>query len=755
MPKPGSDKDESIDDGMFDFLSEDAANRPARPTDTAQPAATRAAGGESSPTDDTAEWDKPLPSRRSKPLPVIRKPVPVSESGPNVSPFERTGAGAKTKSQPSPLAQRVRPTIQSDVDDSFDFLSEEPLVRPKNSADFGGPISTRRTPDNATDFGSDWNEGVHEYYDDDDHDRPRRRVGGLALGALVLAGLGVGAAWQTGLLDEPLSRFTTSTQSNSTPTGSNDIGTSQTSAGNIDLSGSTVPSNTGVDDAVAVAPVTSVAPTNTVAQQFREALAGIEALMAAGDLSGAERALDELDPRVLGYGNPEFTAIRLQIANGGTATDAANITEQERAAEAQRLADAAVLAEQQRLEAEQAAQLQAERDAQLAALAEAEEAAADAAAARAAEQQRLELAREATRLRQQAEADRIAAEEARVAQEALAAEQARLAAQQAETERLAAEALAEQQAAAREAAQEAAQAAAEKAAEEEAARAAEQQQAEQQALAVAREAARQAEAQRAAEARAAEQRAAEQRAAEQRAAEQRAAAQREAEARAAQARVAEARAAEREAQLQAEAERLERERLEAIAAEQRAAARQAAAERAAQASGQSTSQASSASSSAASSSSSVASTSGATQSQSNASTSNQQTQASTAGAAGDANRLTVGAYPITDADFNAMYKRFIAVKNAIESRDINAVTQLAQTNGARVQSLLQLFSNSESISAKIDNVSTRNSTGMIVGTLTINQVTRRGGNVTQPPANLKTFTLTSRRDAAGWSKIQW
>ncbi len=185
--------------------------------------------------------------------------------------------------------------------------------------------------------------------------------------------------------------------------------------------------------------------------------------------------------------------------------------------------------------------------------------------------------------------------------------------------------------------------------------------------------------------------------------------------------------------MQAEAERLERERLEAIAAEQRAAARQAAAERAAQASAQSAGQSSSAANRA----------------------SSAATENSNAGADDDSNRLTVGAYPITDADFNAMYKRFIAVKSAIESRDINAVTQLAQTNGARVQALLQLFSNSESISAKIDNVSTRNSTGMIVGTLTINQVTRRGGVVTQPPANLKTFTLTSRRDAAGWSKIQW
>jgi len=112
-------------------------------------------------------------------------------------------------------------------------------------------------------------------------------------------------------------------------------------------------------------------------------------------------------------------------------------------------------------------------------------------------------------------------------------------------------------------------------------------------------------------------------------------------------------------------------------------------------------------------------------------------------------------YVISDADLQATYRRFIQLEKAIEARDIGAVTRLTRTNGALLQSLLQLFSNSDSIDARIQNVSTRNSSGTIVGTLIINKVVKRGGGTADTPANLRSLKLTSRRDASGWSIINW
>lgn len=183
-----------------------------------------------------------------------------------------------------------------------------------------------------------------------------------------------------------------------------------------------------------------------------------------------------------------------------------------------------------------------------------------------------------------------------------------------------------------------------------------------------------------------------------------------------------------------------------MAAEQRAAARQAAARRAAERAAQASSAAASVSN---------VTISPNADREATDRLASAAVRSSSASSSGSGDQNAIRTRPISDADFQTTYKRFIEVKTAIEQKDINLITQLADTDGARVQALLQLFSNSESVTASIDKVSSRNTSGTIVGTLTINRVTRRSGSSTRPPENLRSFTLTTRRDAAGWSKIQW
>lgn len=110
---------------------------------------------------------------------------------------------------------------------------------------------------------------------------------------------------------------------------------------------------------------------------------------------------------------------------------------------------------------------------------------------------------------------------------------------------------------------------------------------------------------------------------------------------------------------------------------------------------------------------------------------------------------------ITDDELQLVYRRFTNLKTAIEERDINAVVSLTQRSGIRVQQVMQLFENSVEIDTRIRNVSTRNASGEIGGVLQIRSIRRADGTVTQAPASLASITLTSKRDASGWSAIRW
>ncbi len=366
---------------------------------------------------------------------------------------------------------------------------------------------------------------------------------------------------------------------------------------------------------------------SSLAERFRSELAQVEELIANGALDDAEIRLATMDRTLFGYGNAEFTAALERIEQLRAAPAGANgstNTEQERAdneatelarLEAERVAAEREAAEAERLEAER---LEAER-------VEAERVAAEREAAEAArlEAQREAAARAAAQ-REAAEAARL--EAARVTAEREAAEAARLEAQRETAARVAAERQAT-----------------------EAARLESQRQA---ASAARREAA-------------------------------------EAERAATNLRIAEERAAQ------------QREAARQRAVQQREAARQREAQQVVPV-------------------------------------------------------ISPGAVrSINDEDVRTVSERFSRLESAIESRSIVELIGLTEPSGLRIQQFLQMFENSESISARITGLSTRNVSGSITGTLKIDRVIRADGVVLPPPPELSSITLTSRWQDGDWSVIDW
>lgn len=110
---------------------------------------------------------------------------------------------------------------------------------------------------------------------------------------------------------------------------------------------------------------------------------------------------------------------------------------------------------------------------------------------------------------------------------------------------------------------------------------------------------------------------------------------------------------------------------------------------------------------------------------------------------------------ISDDDFNFVAGKFVELKTAVANKDIDTVIALTKPSGKRIQQMLQIFENSESVQARVSNVATRNADGVIVGQLNIQKVIKKSGAVATVPSSLSSITLTSKRGPEGWSAIAW
>ena len=360
---------------MFDFLDEKAANvTRVRPKRVSGEKASRGGGA-------------------GRSLPIIRKPVPVSESGP-LRPPSPNGPG--------------------EVDD-FAFLAESDFRDEAFDTSRSGTFAVE-----ADERSGGW----------------LRPMLYLLAFALVVAG-GIVTAWprlqQSGVLDGLLGGEATRTADAPALGTSDEIATGTPPARPADTdvaAPATAPAVERTPAAVGDAP-------RSLGERFRDEVGQIEALVADGRLDEAESAIAGLDRAVYGYGFAEFSALEERIASsrsgeeapaaaggdaarteapGEPAADAGNadaIAAAEAVAEAERAEVARAAAEADRLETRR---LEIERAA---------DAERRAAAERTAEAERVEAERaEAERV----EAERIEAERAAAAdvarRERLAAERA-------------------------------------------------------------------------------------------------------------------------------------------------------------------------------------------------------------------------------------------------------------------------------------------------------------------------------------------
>ena len=110
---------------------------------------------------------------------------------------------------------------------------------------------------------------------------------------------------------------------------------------------------------------------------------------------------------------------------------------------------------------------------------------------------------------------------------------------------------------------------------------------------------------------------------------------------------------------------------------------------------------------------------------------------------------------ISDDELQIVYQRFANLQNAIKERDITKVVSLTERSGLRIQQLMQVFENSVDVDVRIRNVSTSNATGEVNGTLQIRSITRSDGTLAEPPANLESIRLITSREGDDWSIIRW
>jgi len=425
MSIPDLDKLKRDADGMFDFLGEEAANNAQRPRNT------------KSGSDDFN-------------MPIIRKPVPVSESG-----ALRAGSASELP----------------DLNDDFDFLKSE------NSAH-----AVARDDE-------DLFEGVHEFVGEKERSLQLPLLILLSIGLFAVAGLAtywfsqndITALFKSGTSDVALDSTFENAQI-APPASPTDVSADLVNPAQVESVTDSVTPTTfenqsaeqglSFDSTVDSASVVNTPSPSSLYTQFTEQLAALESLLSEGKLSEAETRLTSMDRSVYGYGQAEFEDIQQQIVRMRGGTDALEQAEgalveqlekerlaaQVKQAEEVRIAEQARLDEEARLaalakqaeEARVAEQARLDEEVRLAALAKQAEEARVAEQARLAEEARLAAQAkqaEEARIAEQARLDEEArlaaqaeqAEEARIAEQARLTEEARLAAQakQAELARLA------------------------------------------------------------------------------------------------------------------------------------------------------------------------------------------------------------------------------------------------------------------------------------------------------------------------------
>jgi len=112
---------------------------------------------------------------------------------------------------------------------------------------------------------------------------------------------------------------------------------------------------------------------------------------------------------------------------------------------------------------------------------------------------------------------------------------------------------------------------------------------------------------------------------------------------------------------------------------------------------------------------------------------------------------------ISDDDIEIVNKRFEALLSSIEAKDRSKINSLARPSQNWDRYLDYMLDNFKSIDLKLSKptVSTKNNKGVIVSTLTINELRSANGDFSVPSEKLRSIQISSERIKNEWSLINW
>ncbi len=111
--------------------------------------------------------------------------------------------------------------------------------------------------------------------------------------------------------------------------------------------------------------------------------------------------------------------------------------------------------------------------------------------------------------------------------------------------------------------------------------------------------------------------------------------------------------------------------------------------------------------------------------------------------------------PVSDAEFDKALRKFGALSQAIENKDVDALERLA-TSSQQSDLFKRLINNNyERIEVSIGDIRLRDIDKTVMGTLNIDSLVHPNGDRSSLSEKYVSRTITSRKVNGDWSKIEW
>jgi len=109
--------------------------------------------------------------------------------------------------------------------------------------------------------------------------------------------------------------------------------------------------------------------------------------------------------------------------------------------------------------------------------------------------------------------------------------------------------------------------------------------------------------------------------------------------------------------------------------------------------------------------------------------------------------------PTSEYEFEMLQRMFHELSIAYQQKDMPKLQSLSKMSDKRFGLVKKIFDNYNGIDVSIENIRLRN--GVATATLVLGELVSNDGRITIPADNWKTTALEVKRQADGWSKMQW